>query len=165
MKAAREVEKFDDHPVSKKRKFTEIQSNDESHMAMPIIESLLNRSFPFEAKIGCLITIDALIADDSNASQFLIKKDVIDEISNIADKIIFKVGNQPDKDLTLVAKILATINGTAEGRKLICEMKMAHKALERLKTEMKKFENNSNEIQFAFDSDHSRKVKTENAQE
>ena len=115
--------------------------------------------------MGCLIKIDALIADDSNASQFLIKKDVIDEISNIADKIIFKVGNQPDKDLTLVAKILATINGTAEGRKLICEMKMAHKALERLKTEMKKFENNSNEIQFAFDSDHSRKVKTENAQE
>ena len=151
-------------PLKKKRKLVEVQSLDDTstHMILPMIESIMNRSFPFKAKIACLTAIVEIISEDLNACKYLAKKDVIDEIANIADKIIFKVGIQPDKDLDILAKILVKVSGTStEGKKLIQEMKMPISSLERLKKEMKKFEMDSNPEQFAFDSDHIKKVKNE----
>ena len=128
---------------------------------MPLIESFLNRSFPFEAKIGCLIAINAMISEKPSHCQSLLQKDIVNEIANLADKIIFKVGKQPDKDLSVIAKILAKICESSDGEKLFGDIKMPFSTMERLKSEMKIFESESSPVQFAFDSDHSRKVKTE----
>ena len=70
---------------------------------MPLIESF------------CLIAINAMITENPSHCQSLLKKDILDVISLLADKIIFKVGKQPDKDLSVIAKILAKICESSEG--------------------------------------------------
>ena len=61
----------------------------------------------------------------------------------------------------MIAKILATIFEFSEGKNLLDEVRLPPSTMERLKTEMKCFQKNSNPEHFAFDSDHSRNVKTE----
>ena len=156
---------FEYNNATKKRRLDNTEPSGTSgncdQTIMPLIESFLNRSFPFEAKIGCLIAINAMITENPSHCQNLLKKDIVDEIANLADKIIFKVGKQPDKDLTVIAKILAKICESSEGEKLFSDIKMPFSTMEQLKSEMKMFETSSSPVQFAFDSDHSRKVKTE----
>ena len=152
----------DGPPAAKRRKIdnAHCSKDDSNHMVNPLIESFMNRSMPFEAKIGCLIAINALISEDDTTCHFLTKKDVIDEIGIVANQIIFKVGKQPDKNLDVIAKILSMVNLTDEGKKLIQDIRMPHSALVRLKNEMRREESDLNPGNFAFDSDLCRKVKT-----
>ena len=169
MKSAQEtgiqVNSMIENHASKKRRLDIVEPSESSgncdQTIMPLIESFMNRSFPFEAKIGCLIAINAMIAENPSHCQSMLKKDIVDEIANLADKIIFKVGKQTHKDLSVIAKILAKICESSEGEKLFSDIKMPFSTMERLKSEMKIFERASSPVQFAFDSDHSRKVKTE----
>ena len=161
---AEEFSAEDGPPATKRRRIDDAHGSqdDSNHMLIPFIESFMNGSMPFEAKIGCLIAINALISEDETTCQYLTKKDIIHEIANLADKIIFKVGNQPDKNLEVIAKILFKISNVSdEGKKLIRDIRLAHRALERLKNELRSAERDLNPEHFAFDSDHCRKVKTE----
>ena len=114
--------------ASKKRRIdlTEPSGSSEScdQTIIPLIESFMNGSFPFEAKIGCQIAINAMITETLSHCQSILKNDIVDENANLCDKIIFKVGKQPDKDLSVIAKILAKINESSEGEKLFGDIKM-----------------------------------------
>ena len=174
MKSSQETEiqanSMVENHASKKRRMdlTKLSGSSETcdQTIIPLIESFMNGSFPFEAKIGCQIAINAMITETPSQCQSMLKKDIVDENivdenANLADKMIFKVGKQPDKDLSAIAKIIAKINESSEGEKLFGDIKMPFSTMERLKSEMKIFESASSPVQFAFDSDLSRKVKTE----
>ena len=160
-----EIEKnfiINDPSSSKKRKVDHTESSvDDGQMVLPLINSFMNRSFPFEAKIGCLISINALISEKFDICHHLLKTEFVEEIANMADKIIFKVGSQQDKDLSMIAKILAKIFEFSEGKNLLDEVRLPPSTMERLKTEINCFQKKCNPEHFAFDSDHCRKVKTE----
>ena len=150
----------DDGPPRNKRPRLE-QVNQSERMVSPLLDSFLDTTFTFDSKIACLHGIAGLMLKDSDILKFLVKKEIIDEIANIVIQIVGNSGNEFNKDLSMIAKILSKINAIQEGKKLIGEMKMSLSAFEKLQTEMRRFENNPDPRQFAFDSDHSRKVKTE----
>ena len=112
-----------------------------NHLTVP----LLNKYFPMEGKIFCISAIDSLIAKDLEVCDFLVKKDIIDELAVIAKKIIYQVGNQPDKDLATIARILAKVNEIQQGKDLINEINLPFGTFNRLKTEIMKFDLTSNQ--------------------
>ena len=164
------VEAVEGPSTSRKRKLDDPayqNGGNKPHLVMPIIQTVLNPSVPFEAKIGCLTAIHAFILEDRNTNKLLIKKDVIEEVAMIASQIILSTGNHQNIDLDVIAKILVKISKSAEGKKLvneITELRMTQSSLDTLKTSMEKFEAEPTPEQFPFDSesDHWRKkIKTE----
>ena len=148
-------------PPRNKRRRIENGSDTIENMLSPFIDSILKKTFPFEAKLLCFQTIIALVTKHQDMLTFCIKKEFIDEIAVIVSEIVSKEENTGCKDLAIIAKLLSRINNVHEGKKIIGEMKLSLNAVEKLQIEMKRHENNPDPRQFAFDSDHSRKVKTE----
>ena len=109
-------------------------------MLEPFLKHLLDKNFSSYGKIGCVNAIRSLIDKDLNVSEYLNKKEIIDEIGHIAETIYKRVGNLANKDFENVARILAKVNESSEGMKLIDEMKISFGASKRLFLEMKKFE-------------------------
>ena len=83
-------------------------------------------------------------------------KEVINEIASIVPTI----EHGQIKDFEVIARILAKLNQTGEGKKLICDMNLSFGAFEKLKAEMRKYELNLDHNQFMFDSE-SKSIKKE----
>ena len=64
------------------------------------------------------------------------------------------------KDFEVIARILAKLNQTREGKKLICDMNLSFGAFEKLKAEMRNYELIIDHNQFVFDSE-SKSIKKE----
>ena len=109
-------------------------------MLEPFLKHLLDKNFSSYGKIGCVNTIRSLIDKGLNVGEYLIKKEIIDELAHIAETIYKRVGNLANKDFENVARILAKLNESSEGMELIDEMKMSFGASKRLFLEMEKFE-------------------------
>ena len=136
----------DEEEISKnKRKLDDSEDQNAIAMMNHLTAPLLNKYFPMEGKIFCISAIDSLIAKDLEVCDFLVKKDIIDELAVIAKKIIYQVGNQPDKDLATIARILAKVNEIQQGKDLISDINLPFGTFNRLKTEMMKFDLTSNQ--------------------
>ena len=109
-------------------------------MLEPFLKHLLDKNFSSYGKIGCVNAIGSLIDKELNVSEYLIKKEIIDEIGHIAETIYKRVGNLANMDFSNIARILAKVNETSEGVELIDEMKISFGASKRLFLEMEKFE-------------------------
>ena len=138
-------EEEDEQCSRNKRKLNDTEDQDAISMMNHLTAPLLNKYFPMEGKIFCISAIDTLIARDLEVCDFLVKKDIIDELAIIAKKIIYQVGNQPDKDLATIARILAKVNEIQEGKDLINEINLPFGTFNRLKAEMMKFDLTSNQ--------------------
>ena len=116
--------------------------NDDKVKAMlePFLKHLPNKNFSSYGKIGCVNAIRSLIDNDLNVSEYLIKKEIIDELVHIAETIYKRVGKMANRDFNNVASILAKVNESSEGMELIDEMKISFGASKRLFLEMEKFE-------------------------
>ena len=150
--------------IGTKRKFDDLQhTEDVIEMVQPLVSMFLNTHFPSEGKISCLSAISSLITKDVKVRDYLVKKDIIEDIANLAEK----VENQP-KDLNIIGRIFFQLNGINEGKELIGEVRMPIRAYEKLQSEMKKFEVSLNPEDFAFSSEEStskrikNEIKTEN---
>ena len=131
-------------------------------VVQPILESFLKENFSYQTKMICLIAIEAIIAKDLSACDFITKKEFFAEISKVVENIVSEDSDDLNSDLVLIAKILATIeHRNGEGKKLVGGMKMSFSAFDRLRTEMKKVKIVSNPGDFAFDSDQHVNVKAE----
>ena len=141
----------------KKRKFHE-QSEDVIEMAQPLVKTLLNKHFPTEGKISCLSAISSLITKDAKVCEFLAKKDIIEEMANLCER----VENEPDQ-LKIFARIFSKLNGLKQGKELIDEVRMPIKAYKKLQDQMKLCEVSENPQDFAFTSEEStsKKIKRE----
>lgn len=141
----------------KKRKLDE-QPEDVIEMAQPLVTTLLNKHFPTEGKISCLSAISSLITKDTKVCEFLAKKDIIEEIANLAEK----VENEP-KHLIVIAKIFSKLNGLKQGKELIDEVRMPIKAYKKLQDQMRMCEISENSESFSFSSEEStsKKIKRE----
>ena len=109
-------------------------------MLEPFLKHLLDKNFSSYGKIGCINAIRSLIDKDLNVSEYLNKKEIIDELAHIAETIYKRVGNLANMDFNSVARILAKVNESSEGMELIDEMKISFGASKRLFLEMEKFE-------------------------
>ena len=131
-------------------------------VVQPLLESFLKENFSYQTKLICLSAIEAIIAKDLGACDFIAKKEFFEEISKIVEDIVSEESDKVNCDLVLIAKILAKIeHRNAEGKKLVGGMKMSFSAFDKLRTEMKKVEIMSNPGDFAFDSDQGINVKNE----
>ena len=129
----------------------------------PAKKLLLKKDIPYLRKMTCLSSIDAILSRDPSVCQHIAKKEVIDEMANLVSEIVSNDQNGQNKDFEIIARILAKLNSTSEGEKLINDMKLSYGAFMKLRSEMKKFEFNPDHTQFAFDSDslNSKKIKSE----
>ena len=135
--------------------------NEETTMILqPLIELFLKEAFSVHGKMTCLFAMNTIISRDSSACDHLMKKEIVNELANLVSDIFSKNENN-QKDIEIIANILANINSRNEGKKLINEMKLSFGAFERLRVEMKKYGFVSNPQNFVFDSDHDLKVKNE----
>ena len=143
-----------------KRKHVESQNTDDYvEMVKPLVTTFLNTNFPTEGKISCLSAIYSLMTKDPKVCEFLAKKEIIEEITNLAEKV-----ENEAKDLNVVAKVLSKLNGFEQGKELFGKIRMPIAIYEKLRTEMKRFEVSKNPEDFAFNSEEnsSKKIKIEN---
>ena len=130
--------------------------DDMSLIVRNLKETFLKKDSSFSRKITCLSAIDPILSRESNICLQIAEKEVIDEIASLVREIVSRNDvqqNSPNKDLVVIARILAKLNSTSEGKKLIGDMNLSFSAFEMLKAEMKKFEIDPHPSQFAFDSD------------
>ena len=147
---------------SRKRPRIENGQSPSERIVDPLIDSFLDKTFPVETKLACFHAIVALVSKDSNILEFLIKKEVIDEIAIIVGEMVSRNENDSSKDFETIAQVLSRINSNQIGKNLIGEMKMSLTAFQKLQHEMKKFENNCHPEDYAFDSEHKiKKIKTD----
>ena len=134
-------------------------SEDPMEMVKPLVTTLLNKHFPSEGKISCLSAIFVLITKDFKVCEFLAKKEIGDEITALAEKVV----NQPH-NLSIIAKVLSKLNEFKHGKELIDEIRMPIGVYEKLRAQMKRVEVLKNPNNFAFTSDEnpSKKIKIEN---
>ena len=132
-------------------------------IVQPLKDLFLKKNVGYARKVMCLSAIDLIVSKDPDAKNHIAEKDVIDEIANLVSEIVSKDGYGKNKDFEIIAKILAKLNATSEGEKLINDMKLSYGSFMKLRNEMKKFEFNPDHTQFAFDSDcsSSKKFKSE----
>ena len=107
----------------------------------------------------CISAIEAMMARNSKVCEYVAKKEVLKEISEITETLVSN--NEDMKDLKMIAKIVVQVERTNEGKTLVDGMKMSFCAFEKLRNEMKKYTSQSNPGDFAFDSDKSGNVKAE----
>ena len=105
-----------------------------------LIEDLTNNENSFEAKMYCVCALHSMILRNSRTAKYITKVEVITELANLVNEIVSKVGEEKNEDLVLIAKILAKIDGSVEGKNLIANMKMSFSAFQRLNSEMKRFD-------------------------
>ena len=122
-------------------------------------ESLLNKDHLFETKMYCVCAIDSMISRNSKTCQYITKKEIVDELGNLYNEVLSKVGNY--EDLAMIARILAKIDLSHEGKKLLGEMNMSFNAFQRLNAEMKKFQFNLDVNDIVFESDDKSRIKSE----
>ena len=123
--------------------------------------SFFTKDISFNGKMICLSTIDSMITRYPKAIEFVTEKEVIDEIVELVEVIVPKIGNEKSEDLVLIARVLAKIEHTNTGKKLVDAMKISFSASDKLRNEMKKFKDASNPEDFAFDSENNVKMKAE----
>ena len=129
-------------------------SDDVLMIVKPTKELFLKKTVSYSLKMTCISSIDAILSRNPNVCQHIAKKEVIDEIANLVSEIVSnELQGQSKKDFEIIARILAKLNTTREGEKLISDMKLSYGAFMKLRSEMKKFEFNPDHTQFAFDSD------------
>ena len=122
----------------KKRKLEDYQnSEDFDEMAIPFLGTFLNKNLPFEGKLGCLQALESLIAKGLDISKTMVKKEIIEEISIVVEKVI---DNDQKQFLSAIAKILCKVNETHEGAKLIKGIRLPFGTYQILVNEMKNFE-------------------------
>ena len=129
-------------------------------LVQPLKESLIDKDNFFTNKMICLSAIDAILSRDRNVCIHIAKKVVINEIASIVREIVPTIEHGQIKDFEVIARILAKLNQTGEGKKLICDMNLSFGAFEKLKAEMRKYELNLDHNQFMFDSE-SKSIKKE----
>ena len=131
-------------------------SNDLSVIVQSLKVSFLMEKSSYSHKITCLSAIYPIVESEPNICHQIAEKKVIDEIAILVQEIVSRnnlTQNSPNKDLVVIARILAKLNSTSEGKKLIGDMNLSFSAFEMLKAEMKKFELNLDHNQFVFESD------------
>ena len=73
----------------------------------------------------CLSSIEAIISRNPNVCHHIAKKEVVNEIANLVTEIVSNDQNGQNKDFEIIARILAKLNATSEGEKLISDMKLS----------------------------------------
>ena len=144
----------------KRRSQDEFQySEDPIDLVKPLVTNLLEKNFPSEEKVTFLTAIFNLITKNSKVCEYMAKKEIVEEITTLAEKVV----NQPN-NLTVIAQVLSKLNGFEKGKKIFDEIRMPIGVYEKLRTQMKIFEVSESPSDFAFTSDEntSKKIKVEN---
>ena len=154
--------------TSKKRSINDLTAQEAQNLdeIIMIVQPMVNSftvkgTISFSGKMTYLHAIHAILLKDSKACQVVATKEFIDEIATIVGDIISKDNNSHQKDFEVIAKILVKLNLIDQGKDLIDSMKMSFGAFNQLKTEMKKYESTFDTSQFVFESDSSKRIKTE----
>ena len=77
----------------------------------------------------CVCAIDSMISRNSETCKYVTKKEIVDELGNLFNEVMSKVGNnENDDDLAMIARILGKVDVSNEGKKLIGDMNMSFNA-------------------------------------
>ena len=135
--------------------------NEIANLILPLKEAFLNKGNTFAVKMTCLASIDVIMLRETKVPTHIAKKEVIDEIANVVGEVVSRTDVEQNKDFAVIARILARLNCTNEGKNLINNMKLSFGAFEKLKAEMKKFEVDPDSSHFSFDFECKTDVKIE----